>query len=111
MNLVNEKDIVGFERSEHAGQVAGLVQHRAGGHLDIHPQLVCNDVGEGSLAKAWRSEEEHVVEGFTTLFCRPHKDAEVVEHLFLPREAVEALGAQSALDLAFLHGLAVAGSI
>ena len=111
MYLVYEKDIVGFERSEHAGQVTGLVQHRTGGHLDIHSQLVGDDIGEGGLAQAGRTEEEHVVEGFATLLGRTHEDAKIVEHLLLPRKAVEALGAQSALDLAFLHGLAVAGSI
>ena len=41
--LVNEEHIVGLERGQDAGQVAGLVEDGSGGNLEAHAQLVGDD--------------------------------------------------------------------
>ena len=45
----------GAEIGEKACQVPGLIKDRTGSCLDIRSKLVGDDVGKGSLSKAWRS--------------------------------------------------------
>ena len=57
MYLVYKQDIVFFERGQNAGQVTGLVQHRAAGDLEAYAQFVGYDAGERSLAQSGRPEK------------------------------------------------------
>lgn len=37
MDLIDKQNIVRFEVGEHRGEIARLLQHRAGGGTQIHP--------------------------------------------------------------------------
>ena len=111
MNLVNKKDVISFKRCEHTRQIPRLVQHRPGGHLNIHTQLVGNNIREGGLAQSGRPVKEYMVQRLASLFGRPNKHAKVVQHILLTRKTVESFGTQRPLYLAFLLCLTTACSI
>ena len=43
-------------------EIAGALQHRAGGVAQVHAELVGDDMGERGLAEPGRTEDERVVE-------------------------------------------------
>ena len=102
--LVDEEHVVGLQRGEQSGQVAGLVEHRAAGGLDAHAELVGDDVAEGRLAETRRAVEQHMVERLAALLGGAHEDLEVLHHLMLPGKTVEPRGAQGTLYLFLFRG-------
>lgn len=90
--LVYEQDVVGLQGGEYACQVAGLVQHGAGGEFEPHAQFVGYDVAQGGLAQSGRTVQQCVVEGLASVFGRLHKDAEVFHYLLLSAEVAELQG-------------------
>ena len=108
MDLVDEEHVVGLQGGEEAGEVAGLVEHGAGGGLDTDAQLVGNDVGEGGLAEAGRAVEEDMVEGLAAVLGGADEDLEVLHHLLLAGETVEPRGAQRTFYLFLFGGNTVA---
>ena len=103
MDFVDEKHVVGLQRSEQSGQVTGLVEHRAAGGLDTNTQLVGNDVAEGSFTETRRSVKEHMVERFAAFFGGSDEDFEVLHYLVLTGKAVEPRGAQRTLYIFLLR--------
>ncbi len=99
MYLVDEEHIVGLERGEDAGQVAGAVEHRTTGEFETHAQFVGNDVAQCGLAQSWRTVEQGMVEGFATVFGSLHKHLQVLHHALLTTEVAEVEGAQSVLEV------------
>ena len=62
MDLIDEKDIVGFKRSEQSCQVSGLVQYRTGSHFETYAQLIGNDVTEGRFTESRRAKEQDMIQ-------------------------------------------------
>ena len=62
VDLVDEEDVVGFERGEQARQIAGFVEHGAGRHFESDAQFVGDDVRQCRLAQSGRPVEQRVVE-------------------------------------------------
>ena len=58
MDFVDEQDIARFEVGQKAGEVAGLLDGRAAGALEIGAHGFGEDVGEGGFAEAGRAAEE-----------------------------------------------------
>ena len=100
--LIDEKHVARLQRREDAGQVTGLVEHRAGRDLETHAQLVGNDIAQRCLAQSRRSVEQRMVERLTTVFGGLHKDAQVVDHLPLAVEVVKAQRTERILKVTFL---------
>ena len=99
VDFVDEEHIVFFEGGEDAGKVAGLVEHRSGGGLHAHSQLVGDDAREGCLAQTGRTEEQYVVERFAAHACRLDEYLEVGHYLVLTVECLETAGTQCAFEL------------
>ena len=90
MYLVDEEHVVGLQRSEDAGQVTGLVEHRAAGQFEAHAQLVGDDVAQRGLAQTGRAVQQGVVEGFATVFGGLYKHLQILHHFLLTGEVGEA---------------------
>ncbi len=102
VDLVDEEDVVGLEVGEDRGEVAGALEHRARGLLQVHAHLARDDVGERGLAEARRPEEQHVVERFLAVPRRGDEDLELLADLRLPHVFGELARAQRPF-LALLH--------
>ena len=92
MYLIDEEDIVLLQRSEDAGQIAGLVEHGAGSQLKADAQLVGNDVGKRGFAQSRRAVKQRVVERLATELGCLDEDAQILHHLRLTAEVVEGKG-------------------
>jgi hypothetical protein len=110
VDLVDEQHVVGLEVGEQRGQVAGALQHRAGGLAQVDAHLGGDDVGQGGLAQARRAEQQHVVEGLAALPGRLDEDLQLVADLLLAHVIGQALGAQRPLQRLFLVAGALGGS-
>jgi len=65
VDLVDEQDVALLERGEDRGEVAGALDGRARGVLDVDPELAGDDRREGRLAESGRAVEEDVVGGLS----------------------------------------------
>ena len=99
MYLVDEQHILRLQRGEDASEVTRFVEDRAAGDLESHAQFVGDDVAQGRLAQARRAVEQGVVQRFAAVLGGFHKHAQVVDHLLLTREILEAQGAQGLLEV------------
>ena len=94
MNLVDEEHVVWLKRGEQSCQVAGLVEHGAGGYLKPYLQFIGYDIAEGCLAESRRAVEQCVVERLATILGCLHKHLEIVHHLVLAMKVIEGQRAQ-----------------
>lgn len=97
--LIDEEDIVGFQRRENTGQIAGLVQYRTARNLEAYAKLVGNDVAKSGLSQSWRTVQKGVVEGLSPVFRRLHEDTEVLHDILLSAEVVELQRTKSLFEL------------
>jgi hypothetical protein len=67
VDFVDEQHVVRFEVGQDGGQVAGALEHRAGGLAQVDAHFGGDDVGQRGLAQARRAEEQHVVERLAAL--------------------------------------------
>ena len=89
MDLVDEENLVLLEVGQHAGEITGPFDRRAGRGGHRHTHLVGDHVREGGLAKSRRSVQEHVIERFVALTGGRDGDLQVVAHAILPDVFVE----------------------
>src|SRR5690606_9614520 len=87
-------------------QVAGLLDHRAGGDAQAHPQLVGDHVAEGGLAQARRAEDQDVVERLAAVFRGLDVQAHLLAHRLLAEIFGQPLGPDAGLDGVVLAGRA-----
>src|SRR5262249_13390031 len=97
VDLVDEQDVARFEIGEERGEIAGLGDHRAGGGTEVDAELARDDLREGGLAKAGRTDKQHVVERLVARPRRRDEDAEIGPRLALADEFGEMLRPQRAL--------------
>ena len=79
----------GCEVGQQRREIAGALDHRAGGGAEPDPQLARDDLRQRRLAEPGRTEEQHVVERFAAAFRGVDKDAQIVAQLALADELVE----------------------
>ncbi len=103
VDLVDEEDVVGLEVGEDRGEVAGALEHRAGGLAQVHAHLARDDVRERRLAEPRRAEEERVVEGFLAVAGGGDEDLELLADLGLADVFGELAWAKRALLALFLR--------
>ena len=83
MDFIDEEDVVAFKVGEYSGKVAGTLNGRTGGRLDIDAYLNSNDMGETGLTQAGRSVKKSVVEGLTALAGGDDRNCQVFPDLVL----------------------------
>ncbi len=64
VDLVNKQDISRFQACQYGGQVSLSLNDRPGGHLDVGPHLMGNDIGQGCLAQTRKAMEKNMVKCF-----------------------------------------------
>ena len=90
MNLVDEKDIVGFKAGQESREITGFIKYRTGSEFEPYTEFVGNDVGKRGFAESRRSVEQGVVQWLVAHFCSLHKDAEILHDFLLSAEIMEA---------------------
>ena len=63
MDFVDKEHVVRLQRSQNTGQIARLVQYRAGRDLETHAQFVGYDVAQRGLPQSRRTVQQSMVEG------------------------------------------------
>ena len=98
MDFVDEEHLSLIQVGEDRRQIAGTLQHRPGGGAQGGVHLVSDDVGQGGFAQTRRAEEQHVVQGFSTLHSRLDRHPQVFHHPLLADILLEASRAQGGLE-------------
>ena len=98
MDFIDEDDVARFEAGQQPGQVAGFVDHRPRGGLDIHPHGAAQDEGQGGLAQTGGAREQDVVEGLAALPGRLHRQHQAFAHPLLADEVIEGDRAQAVVE-------------
>ncbi len=99
MYLINEKHIIVAKRSQYTGKIAGLVEHRTGSDLEIHPELIGYDTRKRRLAKPRRTEQEQMVQSLTAHAGSLDKHLQILYNLLLTVERIKIRRPQSLLKL------------
>ena len=97
VDLVDEEHVPLVQVGQDRREVAAPLDRRAAGQLDLHAQLVRDDVGERRLAEAGRAVQQDVVERLPAHLGGGDKDGEVFLHLLLPDVIGHRLGAEGVL--------------
>ena len=103
VDLVDEQDVVLFQVGQQRCQVAGTLQHRAGGLAQLHSHFMRDDVGQRGLAQARRAEQQHVIQRLAALARGGDEYLELFARALLADVLLKRLGPQGALD-GFLVG-------
>ena len=98
VDFVDEEEVAFLEVGEESGEVAGFFDDGAGGDADGFAEFVAEDEGERGFAKAGRSAEEDVVEGFAAAFGGTNHDLEAFDGFGLAGEVGERERAQRGFD-------------
>ena len=100
MDLIDEQHVVVAEIREQRGEIAGPLEHGPRRLVQVHAELVRDDVRERRLAEARRAEQKRVVERLAALTSRRDEDlhlrldarlADVLLEPARPHRAVERL--------------------
>src|SRR5687768_17360386 len=102
VDLVDEENVALAEIRERADEIAGLLECRAGGGVDVYRQLTGDELGERRLAEAWWPEEERVIERFAAGERRLDVDVKAVLDLLLTDKFGEPLRAERQLHDRFV---------
>ncbi len=62
VDFVDEQDVVLLEVGQDGCEVPRTFDDGTGGHLDVDPQLTCNDVGQSRLAQPGGTVEEDMIQ-------------------------------------------------
>jgi hypothetical protein len=87
VDLVDEQHVVRLEVGQQRGQVAGALEHRAGGLAQVDAHLGGDDVGQRGLAQPRRAEQQHVVERLAALARGLDEDLELLADLLPGRRS------------------------
>ena len=104
MDLVDEEHIVRLQVGEQGSEIAGLLQHRARGGLDVDPHLVGDDVGQRGLAKAGRPEDQQMIEGLSALAGGLDEDLHLIADVILSGVIGQLSGPDGPIDDLILTG-------
>ena len=104
VDLVDEEHVPGLEAGEQRGHVARALQHRARGLAQPDAHLPGDDVGEGGLAEARRTEHQQVVQGLAPPACGLDEDGELLPDRRLTHEVLQAQGPHGAVQHLVLAG-------
>ena len=100
MDFVDEEHVIRLQRSQDTGQIARLVQYRAGRDLETHAQFVGYDVAQRGLPQSRRTVQQSMVEGLAPVLGSLDENFQVFHHLQLSAEIPELERTQGILELA-----------
>ncbi len=95
VDLVDEQHIARLQIGQDGGQVAGLLNDRAGGCAETHAEFAGHDLGKGCLAEARWPVQQHMVQSFAAGTGRFDEDGEVLPAAFLADEVGQDLRAEA----------------
>ena len=78
VDLVDEQHVAGLQVGQDRGQVAGALDHRAGGGAEADAQLARDDLRQRGLAEAGRAVQQHVVQRLAAGARGGDEDGEVL---------------------------------
>lgn len=84
MDFVDKEDVARFEVGKQPSKVAGFIEHRAGGDLDIFFQFVAYDVRQRGFPESRRAAEQDVTEHIASIARGAHHDLEPFDGFALP---------------------------
>ncbi len=102
VDLVDEEHRVLLEIGQHAGEIAGPLDHRSGSGANGDAHLVADDVGQRRLPQPRRTVQQHVIERLATAARGRNRHVQVVAETVLPDVLVERSRTQSRLVLRVL---------
>ena len=102
VHFVDEQHLARLEVREDAGEVPGLLDHRAGGRPDRHLELVRNHARQRGLPQSRRAVEQHVIERLVPLFRGLDRHAQVLADPLLADVLVERTRPQPGFVLGVL---------
>ena len=94
MHLVDEEDIAPPEACEDSGQIARSIEERPRRCVNLHIELVGDDMCEGRFSESGRAVEKDVIERLATLIGRLYGDTQLLFDFTLTEHLVELLGPQ-----------------
>jgi hypothetical protein len=92
VDLVHEEDVPRLQVRQDGREVAGPLQHGAGGRAEPDPELAGDDLGERGLAEPRRAEEEDVVQRVAAAPGGLDEDGEVVRSAGCPVKSARVCG-------------------
>ena len=98
MNLVDKQQVTPTQIGQNGSQVTGALDGRAGGDFEVDLHLVGYNGGQGGFAQAGGSVQQHVVQGFISLFGRFDQDLDVLFNHRLAKIAIPIRGTQARLQ-------------
>src|SRR5580700_4827799 len=101
MDLIDEQDIFGLKVCQDRGEIAGALDHRAGGSAEADAELTGDNLGQRGLAEAGRAMQQHMVECLTATAGGRDEDGEVFARGSLADEFGERLWAEGRLGGVF----------
>ena len=106
VDLVDKQHVPGAQVGEQSRQVPRLLNGRAAGNPQIHPQLVGHDPRQGGLAQAGRAVKQHVVQGLLPALGGLDVDLQVLLDLVLAHIVGKSPGAQGVFHRLVLRSIA-----
>ena len=98
VDFIDEEHVALLDVGEDAGEVARLLDLRAGGGVKLGAGSARNQVGQRGLAEAGRAGQQHVIEHIATLFGRLQHQQQAVLHLVLADELGKRRRAQRDIE-------------
>ena len=109
MDLVDEQDVTGLQRSKQAGQVAGPGEHGARRDFQVHTHLRGNDVRQGRLTQAGRAMEQGMVQRFAAHACRFYINVKVGNDFFLSGEIFQFFRPDYSVQILIFVSICIVG--
>jgi hypothetical protein len=98
VDLIDEQDVPLLQRREDRREVAGSLDRRSRGVLDVDPEFARDDRREGRLAESGWAVQEDMVGGLSPSPCRCQQDRQVGLDLALADVLVQGPRSQGPLD-------------
>ena len=101
MDFIDEQNVSRSQVGENGSQIAGALDRRSSGDLDIHVHFVGQDMSQGGLTQSRRSIEKHMVERLAALSGCLDQNAQVLLDPLLADQIREHLRAERLVQAIF----------
>ena len=105
MDLIDEQDVALAQIGENGGQIARPLDGWPRRHLQIHVHLVGDDVGDRWSCPAPAGHRAGHDPGSPHVAAPPNQDLQIVAHLILAMQLIQALDAQCGVEAIARLGL------
>ena len=98
MDLIHKKNISLLQVIEDRRHLTRLLNSRTAGHLQMCPHLIGNNACQRGLTKSGRSIEQHVIQCFSSGFCRLNINLQIIFCFFLTDILVQTLWSKTSFN-------------